>query len=250
MKNNDKKDSIVLIGGSGRLGGKLSSMRSSIISPPKSELNILSYQDVFHYLIKIQPEIVILAAAIVGRFECEKNPDYTKKININGARNVAQVCEKIKSKLIYISTCAVFDGNKGNYTETDNVNPLYFYAETKLEAETIISKIVDDHLIIRTDFFDDQLKYDRIFLDHFCSKEHTSKIAKKINFLIEINLKGIAHIGGPRNSLFKILKPFFPDITPIKIDDSSMPDFPRDLSLSTKMFSCLESQFEQGLPIS
>ncbi len=49
----------------------------------------------------------------------------------------------------FFSTDLVFDGEKGNYTETDPINPLSVYAETKAEAEKVVLKN-PRHTVLRT----------------------------------------------------------------------------------------------------
>ena len=56
-------------------------------------------------------------------------------------------------KYIYISTDSVFDGQKGNYTESSEVHPLNYYAETKLLGENIIKETVDNLYILRTNIY-------------------------------------------------------------------------------------------------
>jgi dTDP-4-dehydrorhamnose reductase len=199
-------------------------------------MDITNYDNVIEIVRFFQPRLIIHSAALVGFRETEKEPRLTRQVNVLGTQNLVLACKKFGTKFVFISSAAVFDGKKGYYTEHDTPNPQYLYAQTKLDAETIVSDL-DDHLIIRTDFFDPlKSKYDNVYIDHFCSKEPTTVIARKIFRAIELDLSGIIHIGGPRRSLYDLLKPIFPNISPIRIIDSSRPDFPRDLSLSSEMF--------------
>ena len=53
------------------------------------------------------------------------------KINVMGAKNVAQICRETGKKMIYISTDFVFDGEKAlgeRYSEQDLPNPVNWYA--------------------------------------------------------------------------------------------------------------------------
>ena len=199
-------------------------------------MDITNYEAVVEVARIFQPRVVIHSAALVGRRECEAEVRRAEHVNVVGTRNVMLACKELNAKLVFISTAAVFDGHKGNYSERDVPNPQYLYAETKLRAEMVVLEL-EDHLTIRTDFFDPtKFRYDEVFTDHFCSKEPTPVIAKKILWAIESGARGSIHIGGPRRSLFDVLSTFFPRIRPIRISESSMPDFPRDLSLSTESF--------------
>jgi dTDP-4-dehydrorhamnose reductase len=218
------------------LGRAILSQCPAIFAPGRHEMDVSNYEALRETIKNFQPRIVIHSAALVGKKECEADPQRAEQVNVTGTRNVMLACKESKAMLVFISTAAVFDGKKGTYSEDDVPKPQYLYAETKLRAEKIVSKL-ENHLIIRTDFFDPmKFKYDGVFTDHFCSKEPTAAIAKKVLHSIKIGTKGLLHLGGARGSLYDILKPFFPSITPIRISDSSMPDFPRDISLSSKVF--------------
>ena len=54
---------------------------------------------------------------------------------------------------MHISTDAVFDGTRGNYTEKDEPNPLGVYARTKLEAEWAVAEADPGAIIARVNLF-------------------------------------------------------------------------------------------------
>ncbi|MEM3399506.1 MAG: dTDP-4-dehydrorhamnose reductase [Candidatus Micrarchaeia archaeon] len=97
---------------------------------------------------KLEPEVVVHSAAMIGVDECEKEKEEAYAINVVGTQNVADACRKVDAKLIYVSTDYVFDGRKGNYVEEDEPNPINYYGKTKLEGERIVSKL-DDYAIVR-----------------------------------------------------------------------------------------------------
>lgn len=51
---------------------------------------------------------------------------------------------------MYEATDYVFNGQKGNYKEDDETDPINFYGKTKLKGEEIILKSKIDYLILRT----------------------------------------------------------------------------------------------------
>jgi len=87
----------------------------------------------------IQPDIIINLAAMTSVDGCELNPDLAKEINIAG---VQHICESFDGKIIHFSTDYVFDGENGPYTESDLVNPISVYGETKLSSERIYCIII------------------------------------------------------------------------------------------------------------
>lgn len=76
------------------------------------------------------------------------------------------IVDKLKNehtKLIHISTDCVFDGEKGNYTETDIPDAQSYYGRTKSLGEVIDEK----NLTIRTSIVGPELKSDGIGLFHW-----------------------------------------------------------------------------------
>ncbi|MDW5564347.1 MAG: SDR family oxidoreductase [Methanomassiliicoccus sp.] len=85
-----------------------------------------------------KPEAVIHAAGITDIDRCESNPQEAWAVNAEGAFNVASVCKTEGVPMLYVSTDAVFNGEKGErYFEFDTPDPLSIYAQTKLEAERL-----------------------------------------------------------------------------------------------------------------
>lgn len=73
---------------------------------------------------------------------CEDEIDIAYRINSDGTRNMAQAAENIGAKIIYVSTDFVFDGDKGYYSEDDEVNPLGIYAKSKYDGEVQLKNTV------------------------------------------------------------------------------------------------------------
>jgi len=96
------------------------------------------------------PDVVVHAASLTDVDKCELNRELAWKINVDAAINVAQVAKACGAFLLYISTDYIFDGEKGNYAETDLPSPLSFYGYTKLKAEENIKKILTQCCIART----------------------------------------------------------------------------------------------------
>ena len=68
--------------------------------------------------------------------------------NIIGTSNITKVCSLLKIKLIYISTCYVYPGIKGNYSENSPLNPINKYAWSKLGGECAVM-LYKNSLILR-----------------------------------------------------------------------------------------------------
>jgi len=112
--------------------------------------DITNKNDIEKIINKVEPDVVVHAAALVNADLCETNYDKTYKINVKGVKNVAEVSLQIGAKFIFISSSYVFDGKSGPYSEEDKPNPINKYGEMKLICENFVPSMFKDWLIIRT----------------------------------------------------------------------------------------------------
>lgn len=94
-----------------------------------------------------QPDLVIHCAALSKSPACQANPSLARELNVTVTARLAELANEIP--FLFLSTDLVFDGRKGNYLETDPVNPLSVYAETKVQAEQIVLRN-PRHTVVRT----------------------------------------------------------------------------------------------------
>jgi len=142
---------IIITGGSGQLGSELKKIMDDVHAFSGTELDIRNIDTVYRVFWSIKPDVVIHCGAYTKVDECEKDPKKAYEINALGTRNIAEVCEFIKSIPVYISTAYVFDGNKNNpYNETDVPNPINIYGRTKLIGEYFIRDYLEKYYVVRT----------------------------------------------------------------------------------------------------
>ena len=96
------------------------------------------------------PDIVIHAAAMTQVDDCELNQELCERINVQGTSHVIINAEQFSRKLIYVSTDFVFDGEKGDYAEEDDMGPVNWYGFTKMQAESIVETCDMPWAIVRT----------------------------------------------------------------------------------------------------
>ncbi|RPJ53166.1 MAG: SDR family oxidoreductase [Acidobacteria bacterium] len=77
---------------------------------------------------------VVHAAALTHADRCEKMPDLARRVNVEGTKALAGLFRP-QTRFIYISTDLVFDGEKGGYGESETINPVNFYGQSKAEGE-------------------------------------------------------------------------------------------------------------------
>jgi dTDP-4-dehydrorhamnose reductase len=100
-----------------------------------------------------QPGWVIHCAANTSIDELEDDPERAFRMNQDMAANVAEAAKKTGSKLVHISTDAVFDGREGPYREGDPTEPANVYGKSKLAGEQAVRALCPEALIIRTNIF-------------------------------------------------------------------------------------------------
>ncbi len=102
---------------------------------------------------QVQPDWVIHCAALANLEACEANPQQAKKLNSELPGKLAAIVARGGARLLHVSTDAVFDGIRGEYSETDLPNPLSTYARTKLAGEYAVAEANPDAIIARVNLF-------------------------------------------------------------------------------------------------
>lgn len=115
------------------------------------QLDIRDEENVRRVLVQMQPDIVIHCAAMTNVDGCEDNAEQAMKVNGKAVKYVAQVCEQIKAKLVFISTDYVFSGTKGiPYSEEDRCDPQSVYGRSKYLGEEYALKYCSRTFVVRT----------------------------------------------------------------------------------------------------
>ena len=100
---------------------------------------------------RLEPTALINCAAYADVDGCEAHPESARRVNAEGAENVAQVAAAVGCRVVHISTDYVFDGRaRRPYTEDDRPAPLSEYGRSKLDGERRVAAAARDHLIVRT----------------------------------------------------------------------------------------------------
>lgn len=117
------------------------------------EMDITDAQSVDKMLSSVRPDAVIHCAAwtAVDAAEDSENIEKVRLVNVQGTKNIAKACRAIGSKMMYISTDYVFDGQGTEPWEADckEYAPLSVYGRTKLEGELAVAEAIDAYFIVR-----------------------------------------------------------------------------------------------------
>lgn len=144
---------ILVFGATGMLGKALMGRwkAGQVLGLGSAQADIRNPEQVEEIVSKAAPDWIVLAAAYTDVDGCELNPTLASTVNTHGAVHVAQAAAQAHSRLLFISTDYVFDGNHTvPYETTDTRNPISAYGKSKAEAEERISRILPDSCIVRT----------------------------------------------------------------------------------------------------
>ena len=132
---------ILITGAKGQLGLTLQDILSDheLILTDQEELDITNGPAVMTFVEENKPEIIINAAAYTAVDKAEEEVELAKKINVDGAKNLAAAAKDFDALFVHISTDFVFDGRKSTpYTEADQPKPLSIYGQTKYDGELAV----------------------------------------------------------------------------------------------------------------
>ena len=82
-------------------------------------------------------DTVVWLAALVGDPACALDPTLTRKINVE---SVDWLCASFDGRIVFPSTCSVYGAQDEVLDEQSPTAPLSLYAETKLEAERVLTE--------------------------------------------------------------------------------------------------------------
>jgi dTDP-4-dehydrorhamnose reductase len=108
------------------------------------EMNIL-HTSVLAVVEKVQPHLIIHAAAFSAPLACEQNPDHTFAVNVGGTQNILQAAQMLDVPVVFTSTDLVFNGDRdtaqsGFYTESDTPDARIVYGKSKIAAERVFQE--------------------------------------------------------------------------------------------------------------
>lgn len=127
---------------------------SAVTRMPYVSMDITDADAVAKTIAQVMPDVVVHCAAwtAVDLAEDEDKRDKVRSINVDGTRNIANACKAAGSKMIYISTDYVFDGQGETPWDPDckDYKPLSVYGQTKLDGELAVANTIDKYFIVRT----------------------------------------------------------------------------------------------------
>ena len=185
---------------------------SAVCTMPYEQLDITDAKAVQERLLSAQPDAVIHCAAwtAVDAAEAPENREKVWTINAGGTRHIAQACEQLGCKMMYMSTDYVFDGQGTMPWQPDceDYAPLNVYGQTKLEGEQAVRELVEKFFVVRiawvfglsgNNFINTMLRLGqshttlRVVNDQVGTPTYTLDLARLLVDMIETEKYGIYH---------------------------------------------------------
>jgi dTDP-4-dehydrorhamnose reductase len=110
-------------------------------------LDIGNPSQVAYVFNRCNPDVIIHCAALGNVDFAENHYQQAKHVIVEGTKNLLKWAGH--AKIVYISSNAVYDGNKPPYKETSYQNPINNYGRLKKQAERLILDYQKEWLIVR-----------------------------------------------------------------------------------------------------
>ena len=217
---------LLVTGAGGMLGldlcRQLAQAGHTVLAATRAVLDVRDRAQVKQVFADFQPERVYHLAGLTDVDRCEREPEAALHTNALGTQHVALACQAAGAPLVYVSTIAVFDGQKAEaYTEFDAPNPQNWYARSKHHGEAAVRELADKHYIVRAGWMFGGGSEDKKFVarilhlaqtqhslrvvdDKFGSPTYTRDLAQALSKLSETGLYGLYHmvnVGAPASRL-------------------------------------------------
>jgi dTDP-4-dehydrorhamnose reductase len=214
------KNSVLVLGGSGLLGGTLCEPNSkwhnnyifqsrnkegSVIANPHSTESLV---DIFN---QYKPKAIINLIAMTNVDQCELYPNKAYVVNVEIVERIMIAISKLdyEPHFIHISTDHIYDGS--NFNSEKEIYLKNYYAYSKYLAEKIIN--YKNSIILRTNFFGksksegrnsltdwlfDMISQDvdfTVFRDQFFNPLHINTLCKIIDLVIDRKTIGTYNLG-------------------------------------------------------
>ncbi len=240
MTSESKKINVLVVGGAGYIGGAVTELliKKRI---PFSVYDVLVYEhqylkpvdfiygDVRDYkkLKQVLPKYthVVWLAALVGDPGCQIDEWMTRAVNIEPVR---WLTKNYKGRILFASTCSVYGKSDKMLDESSTLNPLSFYAKSKIEAESYLVKhpntliyrigtafgVSDKHSRVRLDLAVNMLSFNAVNhgkLTYFGGTQwrpfiHVKDIAQAFVNSINSNARGIYNLNAENVQISDLAK--------------------------------------------
>ncbi len=144
----------LVTGSNGQLGKTIQSIvkkNTKFIFTDINSLDITKKKEIELFIKKYNIKCIVNCAAYTNVDKAEIEKEKADELNCNAVKNLAEISEIYKLRLIHISTDYVYNGiNKSEISEHEYVNPQNYYGVSKLNGEKHIENSISESIVIRT----------------------------------------------------------------------------------------------------
>ena len=144
----------LVTGSNGQLGKTIQSIvknKSEFIFTDINSLDITKKKEIESAIINQDIKCIINCAAYTDVDGAETEKEKADELNDNAIKNLVEISETYKLRLIHLSTDYVYNGiNKSAISEYEHVNPQNYYGVSKLNGEKHIENSISESIVIRT----------------------------------------------------------------------------------------------------
>ena len=145
---------VLITGASGQVGYELLNLAPAgfdVTGMSSAELDITDAAQVATTVDRLQPQLIINAAAYTAVDKAESDAERAWAVNRDGVAHLALAAERLGIPVLHISTDYVFAGDaQAPYRENDPTGPTGVYGASKLGGEVILATSCSRHLVLRT----------------------------------------------------------------------------------------------------
>jgi dTDP-4-dehydrorhamnose reductase len=143
-----------------------------------SDVNVENLDVLTALFAQVCPDVVINCIGLVKQLTAATDPLQALPINAMLPHRLARLCELGRVRLIHVSTDCVFNGKRGNYSETDPCDALDLYGRSKALGEVLYPNTIT----LRTSIIGHELASAHGLLGWFLSQTGSVKGYKKAIF--------------------------------------------------------------------
>ena len=174
--------------------------------PNAHHLDLRDADSVHRVVNKVAPDIVLHTAALNQSDDAQE----MYETNAKGSGYLAQEAVKHNARLVHLSSDVIFDGQRGNYTEADEPNPITPYAVSKADAEKDVLASGANAVLVRTSLIYGFRPLDprtrsvlrgemqRLYTDEMRNPVWVRNLSEALVELAEMDYRGVLNVAGPQ----------------------------------------------------
>ena len=152
---------LLITGATGFLGGRVAGYfrgKAQVLTPTHGALEITDRAAVREFLERERPDVLLHCAAISDTGACQREPEYSRAINVEGAVHMAEAAGAVGTKCILCSSDQVYFGSpeKKAHREDEVLTPKNVYGRDKLEMERLCLAANPEAVLLRLSWMYDR----------------------------------------------------------------------------------------------